>query len=569
MLRELALIKYSLNRNEGAVTFFRKRATQGRVLFVGNNDNNGLNGNNNLNNNGRFVGIVKLLFAGTFLLLMALLHDKICEYDNLKEAFQKARKGKTLKLYVIDFERDLEVNLKTLRNELLLHCYRPKPLETFILRDPKTRKISKSDFRDRIVHHAICNIIEPTFEKQFIYDSYANRVGKGTLKAIGRLHHFKKIVSKNNSKTCYVLKADIRQYFETVDHNVLLSLLAKMISDKEVLWLISIILENHQSTEKGKGMPLGNLTSQFFANVYLHELDEFVKHALKAKYYIRYVDDFIILHENKEILEAYKDKISNFLNTNLFLQLHPAKSKILTLNNGINFLGFRVFFHHILIRKKNAWKFERKLKRLKKLCAKGKVDREKVIESLEGWLAYVSHADTYKYRRKIVRAFNIYFPLKLKIKDNAQEKVVLPAQVITKKTKNFQKKIRGSQEQFSYQKTVQLLKKRLSIQKVAEFRDIKEGTVWEHAVKGIASNNLSIYQVLTKERVLDILFHIHSPVDTLKMIKERIPNPDITYNEIACVIAYYRVRNRKCKKNTVPYIPNDRQNTHQSCQRIS
>lgn len=507
------------------------------------------NGNSYLNNdNGRLVGIVKLLSAGIFLLFMGLLFDKVCECENLKEAFQKARKGKTLKLYVIDFERDLEVNLKTLRNELLLHCYRPKPLETFILRDPKTRKISKSAFRDRIVHHAICNIIEPIFEKQFIYDSYANRIGKGTLKAIGRLHYFKRIVSRNNSRTCYVLKADISRYFETVDHTILLSLLAKRIYDKEILWLIGVILENHQSTEKGKGMPLGNLTSQFFANVYLHELDHFVKNTLKAKYYIRYVDDFIILHENKQVLGVYKEKINDILNTNLLLQLHPAKSKILRLNNGVNFLGFRVFFHHTLVRKKNQWKFERKLQRLKKLYAKGKMEREKVIESLEGWLAYVSHADTYKYRRKIVRAFNIYFPLNLKIKNNVQEKVVLPAQEISKKTKNFQKKIRGSQEQFSYQKTVQLLKKGLSIQKVAGFRGIKEGTVWEHAVKGIASNNLSIYQVLTKERVLDILFHIHAPLDTLKMIKERISKLDISYNEIACVLAYFKARTKKYLK---------------------
>ncbi|MBI4896407.1 MAG: hypothetical protein HY832_02565 [Candidatus Aenigmarchaeota archaeon] len=182
---------------------------------------------------------------------------------------------------------------------------------------------------------------------------------------------------------------------------------------------------------------------------------------MKAKYYIRYVDDFVILHENEEVLETQKDRINDFLNTNLLLQLHPAKTKIHTLNNGINFLGFRVFFQHTLVRKKNQWKFKRKLRRLKKMYAKGKIEREKVIESLEGWIAYVSHADTYKYRRRIVRAFNIYFPLKLKIRDNAQEKVVQSVQRTTKKTRNFQKKIKGSQEQFSYQKTAQLLKKGL------------------------------------------------------------------------------------------------------------
>ncbi|MBI5001860.1 hypothetical protein HZC31_00580 [Candidatus Woesearchaeota archaeon] len=346
---------------------------------------------------------------------MPVLYDKVCDLDNLKEAFQKARKGKTLKTYVLDFEQNIDTNLITLRNELLLHCYRPKPLETFILRDPKTRKISKSDFRDRIVHHAICNIIEPIFDKQFIYDSYANRVGKGTLKAIQRLHYFKRIVSKNNSRTCYILKADIKKYFDAVDHKILLSLLEKRIFDKDLLWLIAIILENHHTTEIGKGMPLGNLTSQFFANIYLNELDQFVKHDLKAKWYIRYVDDFVILDEKRNILELWKEKIDFFLKTTLQLELHPTKSKILTLNNGITFLGFRIFFHHTLVRKKNVWKFKRKLKALKKMYAKGKIGREKVIESLEGWIAHVSHANTYKYRRKVVRTFNILFPLKLKI----------------------------------------------------------------------------------------------------------------------------------------------------------
>ncbi len=351
---------------------------------------------------------------------MALLYDKICDSDNIKEAFQKARKGKTTKQYVLDFERSLDANLMILRNELLLHCYRPKPLETFILRDPKTRKISKSDFRDRIVHHAICNIIEPMFDKQFIHDSYANRIGKGTLKAIQRLHYFKRIVSKNNSRACYVLKADIKKYFETVDHKILISLLTKRINDKELLWLIRIILDNHHTTEKGKGMPLGNLTSQFFANIYLNELDQFVKHDLKAPYYIRYVDDFVILRESKEKLEEWKERIDLFLRTVLCLELHPTKSKVGTLNNGITFLGFRIFFRHTLVRKKNVWKFERRLRKLKKLYTNGKIDREKVIESLEGWLAYVSHANTYKYRRKIVRTFNIFFPLKLHLKKTSQ-----------------------------------------------------------------------------------------------------------------------------------------------------
>jgi len=156
-------------------------------------------------------------------------------------------------------------------------------------------------------------------------------------------------------------------------------------------------------------MPLGNLTSQFFANVYLNELDQFVKHELKVKYYIRYVDDFVILHYDKNILIGYKKRINKFLLEKLKLELHPDKSNILILDKGIGFLGFRIFFYHKLIKKKNLNYFERKFNKLRKLYEDGIVDREKVIEKLEGWLAYVSKGDTFKYRKNIIRIFNQCF----------------------------------------------------------------------------------------------------------------------------------------------------------------
>ncbi|MBU0532206.1 hypothetical protein KKB44_01805, partial [Candidatus Micrarchaeota archaeon] len=190
------------------------------------------------------------------------IYDALCSYENLELAFKKARKGKTLKLYVIQFESELENNLKQLQLELQTQTYKPRPLETFILRDPKTRKISKSDFRDRVIHHAVCNIIEPFFEKSFIPDSYANRKGKGTFKAIERFEYFARKVSKGFTHTSYVLKADIRHYFDTVDHKILCSILEKKIKDKKVMQLIEIILKNHKTQLQGKGMPLGNLTSQ-------------------------------------------------------------------------------------------------------------------------------------------------------------------------------------------------------------------------------------------------------------------------------------------------------------------
>ena len=232
------------------------------------------------------------------------LYTKIYSIENLVLAWQRAREGKTLKNYVIEFENRLGFNLKSLHDELKSQTYRPNPLVTFILRDPKVRKISKSHFRDRIVHHALCIIIEPIFEKSFIYDCCANRRGKGTLFALKRFELFKRKVTNNLKSEAFCLKADIKHYFQEVDHKILLRIIKRKISDRKIIWLIERILENNvEGNPKGKGMPLGNLTSQFFANVYLGDLDYFIKHKLNIKYYIRYVDDFVILDSSKDKLE--------------------------------------------------------------------------------------------------------------------------------------------------------------------------------------------------------------------------------------------------------------------------
>lgn len=328
---------------------------------------------------------------------------ELCSYDNLELAFQKAKKRKSSKQYVIEFEENLESNVLQLRHELLFHIYRPQALKIFVLRDPKTRVIGKSHFRDRVIHHAICNIIEPMFQKSFIHDSFANQNGKGTLKAHQRFDHFKRKVSKNNTRTCYVLKADIRHYFDTVDHNILLRILAKKVTDSRVMHLIKVILANHKTKIQGKGMPLGNLTSQFFANVYLNELDQFVKHELKATNYIRYVDDFVILHHDKGLLESYKAAIDRFLTEKLKLLLHPNKSHVLNLKHGIPFLGFRVFYHHKLLRPMNRRKFEKKLATFKALYEEGLIEREDIDNSLAGWNGYAMWANTYTYRTNVLK----------------------------------------------------------------------------------------------------------------------------------------------------------------------
>lgn len=213
----------------------------------------------------------------------------------------------------------------------------------------------------------------------------------------------------NNAVVGYALKADIRHYFESVDHGILLERIETKIKDEKILWLIKTILENHKTGVPGKGMPLGNLTSQFFANVYLDGFDHFVKHGLKARYYLRYVDDFVILHRDRKILEDWKVRIDSFLRDRLELELHPEKSKVIPLRKGITLLGFRVFYRHRLLKKSNARRIWKRLERFRQMCDMGEMDRPEVVQSLEGWLAYAGFTDSYNLRRKVVARFNGLF----------------------------------------------------------------------------------------------------------------------------------------------------------------
>jgi retron-type reverse transcriptase len=323
------------------------------------------------------------------------LYEKIISFKNLIFAYQKAKKGKTKKFYVKDFEENLAYNLKVLYDKLKNQTYKPRPLKTFILRDPKTRKISKSDFRDRIVHHALIKVIEPTFDKTFIYDSCANRKGKGTLFALQRFEIFKRKVTNNLQTEAFCLKADIKHYFQEVDREILLKIIQRKITDDRVVGLIILIINNF---EENCGMPLGNLTSQFFANVYLNELDRFVKHKLKVKYYIRYVDDFVILHKSKYQLKFWKEEINIFLKEKLKLELHPEKSKIISLSKGVDFVGFRNFYYCRLLRNRNIQKIKSRINEFKE----GKISEKKFRETLQGWLAYAKWSNDYNLIIKLL-----------------------------------------------------------------------------------------------------------------------------------------------------------------------
>jgi len=339
------------------------------------------------------------------------LYPAIISKKNLVLAWKKARKGKTQKNYVVEFEKSLPFHFNSLNEELNQLTYSPKPLKLRILRDPKTRKISISDFRDRIIHHALCNIIEPIFDKTFIYDNCASRVGKGGLFALKRFEIFRRKITCNFTSNGFCLKADIKHYFEEINHEILLEIIKRKIKCEKTIWLIKQIMQNkvveerereretHDSLLTIKGMPLGNLTSQFFANVYLNELDQFVKHKLKVKYYIRYVDDFVILHSSKEQLELWKREIELFLKEKLRLEFHPDKTRILNLSHGIDFVGFRNFYNYKLLRKRNVKIMNRKIDNYNN----EKISLKKLFESFEGWNAYAKWGNSYKIKKKLIQ----------------------------------------------------------------------------------------------------------------------------------------------------------------------
>jgi len=300
--------------------------------------------------------------------------DDIASLENLLLAWEEFLVGKKSKVDVQDFKLRLMEEIISLRNDIVKFSYRHGGYKAFNISDPKPRNIHKAAVRDRLLHHAIYRVLYPFFDTTFIADSYSCRVGKGTHKALERFDAFCHNVGRNNTRTVWVLKCDIRKFFASIDHAVLLGILSKYIVDPEVMDLLREIIESFSSTRDGVGLPLGNLTSQLFVNIYMNEFDQFVKHTLKEKYYIRYADDFVILSESKIWLEHLLPQIRIFLSEQLKLDLHPRKVSIETLASGIDFLGWVMFPDHKVLR--TATK-RRMIKRLEGLISSGTVSSYK------------------------------------------------------------------------------------------------------------------------------------------------------------------------------------------------
>ncbi|MEE9354054.1 MAG: reverse transcriptase domain-containing protein [Methylococcaceae bacterium] len=344
------------------------------------------------------------------------IFQQITEFSNIWLAWQKAARGKRSKISTATFEMALEDQLITLQQELQTQTWRPGGYYSFYIRDPKLRLISAAPFRDRVVHHALCNIIEPIFERTFIGDSYANRKGKGTHSALNKAQQFTR-------RYRYVLQCDIRQFFPSIDHGVLYRLLSRKIIDQQALRMIRQIINSSRLVYKQLdsntasaskqyqrlcGLPLGNLTSQFWANVYMNELDQFVKRQLRCPGYLRYVDDFLLFSDSKEQLWQWKNKIRDCLNS-LFLEMHERSSTVYPTTQGIPFLGFRIYADYRHLKRKNGVNFSRRLKRLYRSYGRGEIDLDDLKHSLDGWIAHVEHADTWGLRRSL---FSLPLPLR-------------------------------------------------------------------------------------------------------------------------------------------------------------
>ncbi len=337
------------------------------------------------------------------------IFEKIISPENLFLAWDNFKNGKQKKNDVQEFEWELEQNIFQLHRELRRRTYRHHNYSSFYISDPKQRHIHKAEVRDRILHHAIFTVVNPIFEETFIANSFSCRIGKGTHKGIVALEKTIRKESKNYSKRCYILKCDISKFFGTVDHEILTSILRKRIKDENARWLLGEVIDSFSSNQsdifKPKGLPIGNLTSQLFANVYLNELDQFIKNELKIKHYARYTDDFVIVSDSEIQLQEILQPISVFLKEKLALDLHPKKVVIKKYSQGIDFLGYISFPHRRLVRTKTK---RRIFKKLKKRVAEYKaeaIDRHSLNQSIQSYLGVLSHANAYKFSQKILNNF--------------------------------------------------------------------------------------------------------------------------------------------------------------------
>lgn len=307
-------------------------------------------------------------------------YDSIISVENLLLAWKNFQKGKKKKNDVQMFELHLMDNILVLHRDLKSKTYTHEGYKAFKVNDPKPRDIHKATVRDRVLHHALYRAFTPFYFPLFIADSYSCQDEKGTHKALKRSQKFGDKVSKNHTKQCFVLKCDIKKFFASIDQGILMEMLKGRIADQSILWLLQRVIESFSSIQVGKGLPLGNLTSQLLVNIYMHEFDQYMKQSLKVKYYVRYADDFVIFGASQEYFAEILGNIKTFLTEKLQLELHPYKVSIETLASGVDFLGWVHFSKHRVLRTVTKRRMLRRVREVGK--------KESIVQSYLGMLRW-------------------------------------------------------------------------------------------------------------------------------------------------------------------------------------
>jgi retron-type reverse transcriptase len=312
-------------------------------------------------------------------------YDELFTLNNIFEAWYKFRRGKSGKAGVMDFELHLEDNLFGLYEDLRGSNYKHSAYKHFQIFDNKKRNIYQAEVRDRVVHQIIYDYLLSLYNPEFISDSYASRAKKGQYKAVETFRYFIKLAN-NEQRPCFTLKCDVRKYFDSVDQNILFDLIKEKIKCEKTLVIISKIIQSHIFSGLARGIPLGNITSQIFANIYLNVLDNYVKKELRCRFYVRYNDDFMIISESEKELEEIRSKIINFVENRLSLQIPLEKTSIRKISWGVDFLGFTILSKAVLLRNKT----------------KNKMYANMSAKNIHSFFGILNHCHSYNLKRKLL-----------------------------------------------------------------------------------------------------------------------------------------------------------------------
>jgi len=334
------------------------------------------------------------------------IYHKLTTKENIFRCYKEFLSGKKNKQDVINFNKQKLENLEKLYEELISKTYLPGKYSQFVVHDPKTRIIHKACVVDRIVHHIVSNVLEEIYDKTFTYHSYACRKDKGTHRGVLALQKMGIRESRNNTRTCWVLKCDISKFFASVNQEMLIEILSRRIKDQEFLELLEKIINSFYSDKtidisNKKGIPIGNLTSQLFSNIYLNELDQFVKNDLKVKFYLRYADDFAFVSSDREYLLDLVEPIQVFLKEKLDLELHPRKIILRKFSSGVDFLGYIIFPKYMLPRTKTKRRLFRKIREKVRKFKNEETTEESLNQTIQSYYGFLVHANTYKLKKEL------------------------------------------------------------------------------------------------------------------------------------------------------------------------